>query len=845
MKRKGISSMLGLVKKIFGDPNDRELKRMWKAVEYINSLEPSIEALSDQELHNKTYEFRERLEKGEDLDDLLPEAFAVVREASKRVLGKRHYDVQLIGGMVLHEGRIAEMRTGEGKTLVGTLPVYLNALLGKGVHVVTVNDYLAQRDSAEMGKIYQFLGMTVGVNLNSLEHVQKQAAYACDITYGTNNEFGFDYLRDNMVVYKEQMVQRPLYYAVIDEVDSILVDEARTPLIISGQAAKSTEMYMTADNFVSRLKEEEDYVIDVKLRSVTLTEAGVEKAEKAFGIENLFDHEHVTLNHHIQQALKAHAIMRRDVDYVVNEGEIIIVDEFTGRLMTGRRYSEGLHQAIEAKEKLKVQNESMTLATITLQNYFRMYRKLSGMTGTAKTEEEELKKIYGLDVIVVPTNRPMIRQDMPDIVYKSIGSKFRAVVNEIVERHQKNQPVLVGTVSIENSERLSEMLKKKGVKHKVLNAKYHEEEAEIVSRAGQPGAVTIATNMAGRGTDIMLGEGVSEIGGLHIIGTERHESRRIDNQLRGRAGRQGDPGSSQFYLSLEDDLMRRFGAENIMGMMERLGFEEDQPIESKLISKAIESAQKRVEGNNFDVRKIVLQYDDVMNQQREIIYKQRREVIESENIRDIVLGMMMPVIDRIVEAHCSDAQVPEEWDLQAIVDYANGTFLHEGQLTAEELWGKEKEEIIEHMKDLLRRLYEEREQQIGEEFIREFEKVVVLRAVDSKWMDHIDAMDQLRQGIHLRAYGGTDPLREYQFEGYEMFQEMIQSIQEEVSTYIMKAHVETNLVREAVVDEQEMATNSSDGEPAPKKPVVNEDKIGRNDLCPCGSGKKYKQCHGV
>lgn len=837
--------MLGLVKKIFGDSNDRELKRMWKTVEYINSLEESIQTLTDQDLRNRTNEFRGRLENGEDLDDLLPEAFAVVREASMRVLGKRHYDVQLIGGMVLHEGRIAEMRTGEGKTLVGTLPVYLNALLGKGVHVVTVNDYLAQRDSAEMGKIYEFLGMTVGVNLANLGHAEKQQAYACDVTYGTNNEFGFDYLRDNMVVYKEQMVQRPLYYAAIDEVDSILVDEARTPLIISGQAAKSTDMYMTADNFVRRLKEEEDYLIDVKLRSVTLTEAGVEKAEKTFGIENLFDHEHVTLNHHIQQALKAHAIMRLDVDYVVNDGEIVIVDEFTGRLMTGRRYSEGLHQAIEAKEKLPIQNESMTLATVTLQNYFRMYRKLSGMTGTAKTEEEELKKIYGLDVIVVPTNKPMIRQDMPDIVYKSIGSKFRAVVNEIVERHQKNQPVLVGTISIENSERLSEMLKKKGVKHKVLNAKYHAEEAEIVSRAGQPGSVTIATNMAGRGTDIMLGDGVAETGGLHIIGTERHESRRIDNQLRGRAGRQGDPGSSQFYLSLEDELMRRFGAENIMGMMERLGFEEDQPIESKLISKAIESAQKRVEGNNFDVRKIVLQYDDVMNQQREIIYKQRREVIESGNIRDIVLGMMMPVIDRIVEAHCSDDQVPEEWDLQAIVDYANGTFLHEGQLTADELWGKEKEEIIEYMKDLLRKLYEEREQQIGEEFIREFEKVVVLRAVDSKWMDHIDAMDQLRQGIHLRAYGGTDPLREYQFEGYEMFQEMIQSIQEEVATYIMKAHVETNLVREAVAEEHEMATNSSDGEPAPKKPVVNEDKIGRNDLCPCGSGKKYKQCHGV
>ncbi|CAG7633848.1 Protein translocase subunit SecA [Paenibacillus solanacearum] len=834
--------MLGLVKKIFGDSNERELKRMWKAVEYINSLEPSIEVLSDDELRNKTVEFRERLEKGEDLDDLLPEAFAVVREASKRVLGKRHYDVQLVGGMVLHEGRIAEMRTGEGKTLVGTLPVYLNALLGKGVHVVTVNDYLAQRDSGEMGRIYDFLGMTVGVNLPNMAHEEKQSAYTCDITYGTNNEFGFDYLRDNMVVYKEQMVQRPLYYAVIDEVDSILVDEARTPLIISGQAAKSTDLYYMADHFVSSLKEEEDYTIDVKLRSVALTEAGVEKAEKAFGIENLFDHEHVTLNHHVQQALKAHVIMRRDVDYVVQEEEIIIVDEFTGRLMTGRRYSEGLHQAIEAKEKIKVQNESMTLATITLQNYFRMYRKLSGMTGTAKTEEEELKKIYGLEVIVVPTNRPMIRKDMPDVVYKSIGSKFRAVVNEIVERHKNNQPVLVGTVSIENSERLSEMLKKKGVKHQVLNAKYHAEEAEIVSSAGQPGAVTIATNMAGRGTDITLGEGVADLGGLHIIGTERHESRRIDNQLRGRAGRQGDPGSSQFYLSLEDELMRRFGAENIMGMMDRLGFEEDQPIESKLITKAIESAQKRVEGNNFDVRKVVLQYDDVMNQQREIIYKQRREVIESENIRDIVLGMIMPVVDRMVEAHCPPDLVPEEWDLQAIVDYANGTFLHEGQLSKDELWGKEKDEIIDYIKDLMRRIYEEREQQIGEEFMREFEKVVVLRAVDSKWMDHIDAMDQLRSGIHLRAYGGTDPLREYQFEGYEMFQEMVQSIQEEVATYIMKAHVETNLVREAVVEEHEMATN---GEPAPKRPVINNDVIGRNDLCPCGSGKKYKQCHGV
>ncbi|WP_028551016.1 preprotein translocase subunit SecA [Paenibacillus sp. UNC451MF] len=836
--------MLGLVKKIFGDSNEREVKRLWKTVDAINQLEPSIEVLSDEELRHKTVEFRERLEQGEDLDDLLPEAFAVVREASKRVLGKRHYDVQLIGGMVLHEGRIAEMRTGEGKTLVGTLPVYLNALLGKGVHVVTVNDYLAQRDSGEMGRVYEFLGMSVGVNLNSLEHGQKQAAYACDITYGTNNEFGFDYLRDNMVVYKEQMVQRPLYFSVIDEVDSILVDEARTPLIISGQAAKSTDMYYMADRFVSKLTEEEDYIVDIKMRAVSLTEGGVAKAEEAFGIENLFDHANVTLNHHITQALKAHVIMKRDVDYVVQEDEVVIVDEFTGRLMTGRRYSEGLHQAIEAKEQLQVQNESMTLATITFQNYFRMYRKLSGMTGTAKTEEEEFKKIYGLEVIIVPTNRPMIRQDLPDIVYKSVNSKFRAVVEEIVKRHQTNQPVLVGTVSIENSERLSEMLKRKGVQHKVLNAKYHAEEAEIVSRAGQPGSVTIATNMAGRGTDIMLGEGVHDAGGLHIIGTERHESRRIDNQLRGRAGRQGDPGSSQFYLSMEDELMRRFGAENIMGMMDRLGFEEDQPIESKLITRAVESAQKRVEGNNFDVRKVVLQYDDVMNQQREIIYKQRREVLESENIRDITIGMLMPVVERLVETHCPADLVPEEWDLQAIVDYANGTFLHEGQLTAEELWGKEKEEIAEYMKDLVMRLYEEREQAIGDVIMRELEKVIVLRAVDSKWMDHIDAMDQLRQGIHLRAYGGTDPLREYQFEGFEMFQEMIQSIQEEVATYIMKAHVETNLERQPVVEADAVSSN---GEPAPKKPVVNndEDRVGRNDLCPCGSGKKYKQCHGV
>lgn len=832
--------MLGLVKKIFGDANEREIKKMMRNVEIINSLEPKYQAMSDEELRAQTDVLKERVAKGEELDNVLTDAFAVVREASKRVLGKRHFDVQLIGGMVLHSGRISEMKTGEGKTQTAALPLYLNALTGKGVHLVTVNDYLATVGRDEMGKIYNFLGMTVGLNLAQMSHEDKQAAYACDITYGTNNEFGFDYLRDNMVLYKEQMVQRPLYYAIVDEVDSILVDEARTPLIISGQASKSTDLYVTANRFVMTLKDELDYNVDVKLKSVTLTEAGVAKAESYFDIENLFDHANVTINHHVTQGLKAHAIMKRDVDYVVQvdedgSEEVIIVDEFTGRLMVGRRYSDGLHQAIEAKEGIKIQNESMTLATITFQNYFRMYRKLAGMTGTAKTEEEEFKKIYGLEVVVVPTNRPMIRKDLPDVVYKSEGSKFRAVVEEIVKRHQNKQPVLVGTVSIENSEKLSAMLKKKGVQHQVLNAKYHKEEAEIVAKAGQPGAVTISTNMAGRGTDILLGPGVADLGGLHIIGTERHESRRIDNQLRGRSGRQGDPGSSQFYLSMEDELMRRFGAENIMGMMDRLGFEEDMPIESKMITRAVESAQKRVEGNNFDARRNVLQYDDVMNQQRNIIYKQRKEILESENLRDVVVGMINETIDRIVDAHCGDDVIPEEWDLEAVVDYCNRTFLQEGTISRDDLWGKEKEEIVEQLKGMVDSLYNAREEQLGE-LMREFEKVVVLRAVDSKWMDHIDAMDQLRQGIHLRAYGGTDPLREYQKEGFQMFQEMVDSIQEEVSTYIMKAHVEANIERQAVAEGQVAADNS---------PTRREEKVGRNELCPCGSGKKYKNCHGA
>ncbi|THF80772.1 preprotein translocase subunit SecA [Cohnella fermenti] len=833
--------MLGLVKKIFGDPNEREVKRLMKTVEQINGLESSLTGLTDEQLRDKTEEFRARLEKDEDLDDLLPEAFAVVREASKRVLKMRHFDVQMLGGMVLHSGKIAEMKTGEGKTLVGTLPVYLNALAGKGVHVVTVNDYLAQRDSQLMGQLYNFLGMTVGCNLHGLSHEEKQAAYACDITYGTNNEYGFDYLRDNMVLYKEQMVQRPLQFAIIDEVDSILIDEARTPLIISGQAQKSTQLYYAADRFVAKLEETEDFTIDVKMRSIALTDQGVSKAESAFNIENLFGHDNVTLNHHISQALRARFIMKRDVDYVVQEDDVVIVDEFTGRLMAGRRYSDGLHQAIEAKEGLEVQNESMTLATITFQNYFRMYRKLAGMTGTAKTEEEEFKRIYGLEVVQVPTNRPNIRQDSPDVVYKSENGKFKAVVDEIVERHQTGQPVLVGTVSIENSERVSEILKKKGIKHQVLNAKYHAEEAAIISSAGQHGTVTIATNMAGRGTDIILGEGVAELGGLHIIGTERHESRRIDNQLRGRAGRQGDPGSSQFYLSMEDELMRRFGADNIMGMMERLGFDESSPIESKLITRAIESAQKRVEGSNFDARRVVLQYDDVINLQREKIYGDRRQILHAENIRDIVNGMIKSVVERAVDRHCPGEDVPEDWDLEGLVAYAHTNFLPTESVSKEEIWGKEKEELVEWLLERVNKLYDEREESIGTETMREFEKVVVLRAVDSKWMDHIDAMDHLRQGIHLRAYGGNDPLREYQFEGHNMFLSMIERIEEEITLYIMKAQVESNVKREAVAEGQAVDTKAEAG---PKRPTKKVENIGRNDPCPCGSGKKYKLCHG-
>lgn len=836
--------MLGILKKVFGDVNQRYLNRYQKIADHIESLEPDVQKLSDDELRAKTEEFKARYQNGESLDDLLPEAFAVVREASVRVLGMRPYPVQIIGAISLHEGNISEMKTGEGKTLVSTMPAYLNALTGKGVHIVTVNEYLARRDATEMGKLHEFLGLTVGLNLNSLSQEEKQTAYNADITYGTNNEFGFDYLRDNMVLYKEHMVQRPLHYAIIDEVDSILIDEARTPLIISGTAKKSASLYLTADTFVRTLKQDVDYKYDVKTKGVQLTEEGMEKAEEAFKVENLFDLANVQLVHHIDQALKAHASMHRDEDYVVQDEEVVIVDQFTGRLMKGRRYSEGLHQAIEAKEGLKIQNESMTLATTTFQNYFRMYEKLSGMTGTAKTEEEEFRNIYNMQVIAIPTNKPIARDDRPDLIYKTIGGKFNAVVEDIAVRHQTGQPVLVGTVNVDTSELISQLLKKKGIRHHVLNAKNHEREAEIIENAGQPGAVTIATNMAGRGTDIKLGEGVLERGGLAVIGTERHESRRIDNQLRGRSGRQGDPGITQFYLSMEDELMRRFGSDNMRAMMDRLGMDDSQPIESKLVTKAVESAQKRVEGNNFDARKTLLQYDDVLRQQRDIIYKQRYEVLDAENLREVVERMIRSTIARSIDVHMPKDALPEEWDYKGIVSYAEGHLLDEGNLTEADIKGKEPEEVEEIIFERVKRDYDEKEAELSPEQMREFEKVIVLRSVDSKWMDHIDAMDQLRQGIHLRAYGQIDPLREYQLEGFAMFETMIASIEEDVAKYIMKAQIRNNLQRQKVAEGQAVKpADSSEGE-TKKKPYVKRQETNRNDPCPCGSGKKFKHCHG-
>lgn len=908
---------MGFLDNLFNMADKKELKNFQKIAEKINEMEPRFESMRDKELKNMTNEFKERLLKGETLDDILPEAFAVVREASKRVLGLRQYDVQLIGGMVLHQGRIAEMKTGEGKTLVASAPVYLNALEGKGVHVVTVNDYLAKRDKEDMGKVYEFLGLTVGVIVHGQTPEVRREQYNCDITYGTNNEYGFDYLKDNMVIHKEQMVQRELNYAIVDEVDSILIDEARTPLIISGPGDKSTHLYTDANTFVLTLKapsktEQEktkeekeahfsdgDYDIDEKQKAASLTESGIKKAEVYFNVENITDIEHTELYHHITQALKAHAIMKKDVDYVAKDGEIVIVDEFTGRLMFGRRYSEGLHQAIEAKEGLHVQRESKTLATITFQNFFRMYKKLAGMTGTAKTEEEEFKSIYKMDVVVIPTNKPVQREDSADVVYKNENGKFNAIADEILERNKKKQPILVGTVSIDKSEKLSQILKKRGIKHEVLNAKNHEKEAEIVAQAGRLGAVTIATNMAGRGTDIMLGgnplfltkkelkrqgftesaikrvdthieetelaeneelakakrtfddlyekykeqakqeqEEVRKAGGLAIIGTERHESRRIDNQLRGRSGRQGDPGSSRFYIGLDDELMRLFGSERIQGVVEKIGLEDDMPVEHKMLTKSIENAQKKVEGRNFGIRKHVLQYDDVMNKQRQVIYDERGRVLEGEDINEQIQGMIKDIISSAVAAYVGDKGV----ELENLKSYLYGLFMPKGSLDIEGLEGLKTQELSDKIYEIAHDVYREKEELIGSERMREVERIILLQCVDNHWIDHIDAMDQLRQGIGLRALGQQDPVIAYKMEGFDMFDDMVKHIQEDTVRYLFNITIEQQpKERKSVVD---VDTLSSPSDLADKSPVVKEKTVGRNEPCPCGSGKKFKHCCG-
>lgn len=835
--------MLGMLKSIF-DTNKREINRMSAVVASINELEAEFESLSHQQLQNKTNEFRNRLAEHESLEDILPEAFAAVREAAKRTLGQRHYDVQLMGGIVLHQGRIAEMKTGEGKTLVATLPVYLNALTGKGVHIVTVNDYLAKRDAEWMGQIYEFLGMSVGVIIHGLDFEQRRAAYQSDITYGTNNEFGFDYLRDNMVVAEQQLVQRELHYAIIDEVDSILIDEARTPLIISGQAEDSTKHYYQFSQIVPSLKNEVDYNVDEKARTVTITEAGTAKVEKTLGIDNLFDDKNFELNHYLNQALKAKALFARDRDYVVKDGEVIIVDEFTGRLMPGRRYSDGLHQAIEAKENVQVAKESQTLASITYQNYFRMYNKLAGMTGTAATEEEEFRRIYGMDVVVIPTNKPMIRRDASDAVYKTAAAKFAAVVREIEEKYEQGQPVLVGTISIERSEMLSKMLQKIGIPHQVLNAKYHEQEAEIIKNAGQPKTVTIATNMAGRGTDIVLGPGVTEMGGLHIIGTERHESRRIDNQLRGRAGRQGDPGSSRFYVSLEDDLMRLFGSELISGLMDRLGWEEDQPIEHPQITRAIEGAQKKVENRNFEIRKQVLEYDNVMNEQREIIYAQRKDVLIGENIEVHIRSIFTNTFATVVKEYADEKILPEEWNLTGLLARYQDITGRKAEFSEAQIEAWKVDEIVGELTQAAQEAYQERQQEYGPEIMRRIEPLVLLQIIDNKWMEHLRAMDELREGIGLRAYGQKDPLLEYRFEAYEMFQAMVYSIQEDCLKMLFRVRLAEGPQTQVRDRLQHASTNRGmDGEEIERKPRT-ASKVGRNDPCPCGSGRKYKRCCG-
>ncbi len=909
--------MKKLLEKIIGTYSERSLKKIEPVVERINELEAEIKTLSDAELKEKTDEFKSRLSDGETLDDILPEAFAVVREAGLRVLGMRHFDVQLIGGIVLHQGRIAEMKTGEGKTLVATLPCYLNALEGKGVHVVTVNDYLAKRDSEQMGKIYKFLGLTVGLITHEKTAEERKQAYACDITYGTNNEFGFDYLRDNMVTSRNEVVQcKGHNFAVVDEVDSILIDEARTPLIISGRGEKSTELYAIADRFARTLKAKKvvesddkvidedtdaDYIIDEKARTATLTENGIKKAENAFNLENLSDPENITISHHINQAIKAHGVMHRDSEYVVKDGQVIIVDEFTGRLMHGRRYNDGLHQAIEAKEGVKIAHESKTLATITFQNFFRLYNKLSGMTGTAETEELEFQEIYKLDVVVIPTNEPMIRIDHPDSVYRTENGKYMAVIRQIKKCHEKGQPVLVGTTTIERSELLSKLLKKEGIPHEVLNAKYHEKEAEIVAQAGRKGAVTIATNMAGRGTDIMLGGNaefmakkemkkrgyddnliaestsfsetddeeilearkvfgelydkykldiqderneVKEAGGLFILGTERHESRRIDNQLRGRSGRQGDMGESRFYISLEDELMRLFGSDRLTGLVAAMGLREDEPIEQKMLSNAIENAQKRVEGKNFQIRSHVLQYDDVMNVQRDTIYKQRQRVLNGDDVTDAILNMINEFVENTVESYTGSTDIPDYWNLEGLIGYTEQVYVPEGTLsyTKDDLQTLTKDDLKETLLDIAHDQYEAKKEEIGEDVLKDIQRLILLRVVDQKWMDHIDNMDQLRQGIGLRAYAQTDPVIAYKNEGYNMYEEMIGAIGEDVIKLLFRVKVQTQLEAKPVQNVT-MSTNR-DEESAPKTVVRKGEKIGRNDPCPCGSGLKYKKCCG-
>ena len=833
--------------RVFGTKNDRLLKQIQPLVEQINHLESQTAQLDDAALGARTAAFRERLDNGEPLDELLPEAFATVREASRRTLNMRHFDVQLVGGVVLHRGMITEMKTGEGKTLVATLPCYLNALIGRGVHVVTVNDYLARRDTEWMGQIYRFLGLSVGTILHGLDDRQRKEAYGCDITYGTNNEFGFDYLRDNMKFERESLVQRPLHYAIVDEVDSILIDEARTPLIISGPAERSTDLYYQANRIIPQLRRDQHYIIDEKARSATLTEEGVARAETLLGVENLYDPSNIEILHHVHQALKAHSLFKRDVDYIVKDGEVIIVDEFTGRLMPGRRYSDGLHQALEAKENVKIENENQTLATITFQNYFRMYDKLAGMTGTADTEAAEFKKIYDLEVAVIPTNKPMIRTDFPDVIYKTRREKFNAVIEEITELHRKGQPVLVGTVSIDVSEMVAEQLKKRGIPHTILNAKNHEREAEIIAMAGQRGSVTISTNMAGRGTDIVLGPGVVDLGGLHIIGTERHESRRIDNQLRGRSGRQGDPGSSRFYLALEDDLLRIFGGERITGIMERLGMEEGEPIEHNLISRAIENAQSKVEAHNFEIRKQLLEYDDVMNQQREVIYRQRREILEGESLRPAIEEMIREAAERIAETHVDERAPAAEWDFTAIDEAVYNQFaFHPTPPDEAALDGLTREGLAQILYEEAIVRYDEKEGRFGPEQFRQLERFVMLQTVDTQWKDHLLNMDHLKEGIGLRGYAQQNPLLIYKKEGFEAFQDMIERIGEETLRILFRVELAEPERTVAIHRPQPREMQfSGGGQPTRRQPAQRKTaKVGRNDPCPCGSGKKYKKCCG-